>query len=456
MQIDDIKNLFDERTINKVKVGGFDIDGILRGKYISLDKFYSAAKEGFGFCDVIFGWDSSDALYDKSKVTGWHTGYPDTLAKIDLSTRRFIPWEQNCAMFIVDFYNPDGSPLEVCPRQLLRKVIKKANEMGFQPIMSSEYEYFLFKETSHSAQQKGFKDLTPLSPGMFGYSVLRASMASELMHRIIDEMYSYDVELEGIHPETGPGVYETAIKYDTALRAADKSALFKTGIKEITSQMDIIATFMAKVNSNLSGNGGHLHQSLWDMEKQKNLFYDESHELKISKIMRHYIAGQIETMPEFALFSCPTVNSYKRIAPGTLAWAPTNASWGIENRTAAVRAIIGPSQKSTRVEYRLTGADANPYIAMAASLAAGLYGIENELEPGEPFNHNTYAVSDNKFKPMPRTIEEAIELLKKSQVAPKYLGEEFVEHFIITREWEARQFHKAVTDWELQRYFEII
>lgn len=456
MQIEDIKNLFDERKINKVKVGGFDIDGVLRGKYISLDKFFSAAEDGFGFCDVIFGWDSSDDLYDKSLVTGWHTGYPDALAKIDLSTLRIVPWEPSTALLIVDFHKPEGSPLEACPRQLLQKMIGKANEMGFQPVMSSEYEYFLFRETPYSLHEKGFKNLTPLSPGMFGYSVLRASAASEVVHKIIDGMREYDVELEGVHTETGPGVYETAIKYDTALRAADKAALFKTGVKEILSRMEIVATFMAKISSDLPGCSGHLHQSLWNMERETNLFYDESDEWKMSKIMKHYIAGQIETMPEFAIFSCPTVNSYKRIAPGTLAWAPTNASWGVDNRTAAVRAIIGTSSKSTRIEYRLTGSDANPHIAMAASLAAGLYGIENELDPGEPFNKNTYVASQDKFRQMPRTLQEAIELLKGSKLARKYLGDEFVEHFIITREWEVKRFQKAVTDWELQRYFEII
>lgn len=456
MHIEKVKSVFAKRKINKVKVGGFDIDGILRGKYISLDKFFSAAEDGFGFCDVVFGWDSSDALYDKSVVTGWHTGYPDALAKIDLSTLRLIPWEPNTALFIIDFHKTDGSPLEVSPRQLLKKVIKKANKMGFQPLMSSEYEFFFFRETPRSLHEKDFKNLTPLSPGMFGYSILRASTVSELMHKIIDGMLEFDVELEGVHTETGPGVYETAIKYDTALQAADKSALFKTGVKEIASRMELVATFMAKISPDLPGCGGHLHQSLWNMEKTTNRFYDKADEWKMSKIMKHYIAGQIETMPEFAIFNCPTVNSYKRIAPGTLAWAPTNASWGVENRTASVRAITGQSPKSTRIEYRITGADANPYIAMAASLAAGLYGIENEIAPGEPFNQNTYTAPEGRFEPMPKSLEEAIELLKQSNIARKYLGDEFVEHFIITREWEVQQFRKAVTDWELQRYFEII
>ena len=287
MQIEKVKSVFAKRKINKVKVGGFDIDGILRGKYISLDKFFSAVEDGFGFCDVIFGWDSSDALYDKSVVTGWHTGYPDALAKIDLSTLRLIPWELNTALFIIDFHKTDGSPLEVSPRQLLKKVIKKANKMGFQPLMSSEYEYFFFQETPHSLHEKDFKNLTPLSPGMFGYSILRASAASELMHKIIDGMLEFDVELEGVHTETGPGVYETAIKYDTALRAADKSALFKTGVKEIASRMELVATFMAKISPDLPGCGGHLHQSLWNMEKSTNRFYDRADEWKMSKIMKH-------------------------------------------------------------------------------------------------------------------------------------------------------------------------
>lgn len=451
MDVKTIQARLAEHNFNKIKIGGFDIDGVLRGKYISPDKFTSAAESGLGFCDVIFGWDSSDSLYDNVKFTGWHTGYPDALAKIDLATFRQIPWEPSVAFFILDFYDSAGSPLPLSPRQVLKRVTAKAEALGFQPMISAEYECFFFREDPHSVREKRYKDMKPLSPGMFGYSVLRTGAHAELAHTIIDAMKAFDVELESFHTETGPGVYEIAIRYDVALRAADKAALLKTGIKQIAARNGLMATFMAKWHPNLPGCGGHLHHSLWDRELKKNLFYDPTSPDKMSVIMKHYLAGQLQLMPELTALVCPTINSYKRLVPNT--WAPTNATWGIENRTAALRAILGPSPKSVRVEYRLPGADINPYLAMAASLASGLYGIEQGVDLPNPCPANAY---EAEARPLPRSLEEATALLKQSQAAKELLGKEFVDHFVRTREWEIRQYHRAVTDWELERYFEII
>ena len=454
MEINQIKAHLESDKIQKIKLAGFDIDGVMRGKYISLDKFFSAVEKGLGFCDVTFGWDMIDQLYRQPTVTGWHTGYPDLLAKIDLSTYRAIPWEPNTALFLLDFYENADQPLAVSPRQLLQTVVRKANDMGFQPFMSAEYEYFIFRETPHSLEDKGFENMTPLSPGWFGYSVLRASAAAEIVHAIIDGMNEYDVELEGIHTETGPGVYETAIQYDTACSAADKAALFKTGVKEILARHGLVTTFMARWSPDYPGCSGHLHQSLWNLEGDTNLFADESDASGMSQTVKHYIAGQLAAMPEMMALICPTINSYKRTVPG--AWAPTNASWGIENRTASLRAIPGTSPKSTRTEYRLAGADANPHIAMAASLAAGLYGIEHQLYPGGPFNGNAYEAPQGRFEPLPRSLTEATERLKEGGITRACLGDAFVDHFIITREHEIMEFRRAITDWELKRYFEII
>ena len=249
--------------------------------------------------------------------------------------------------------------------------------MGFEPAMSTEYEFFIFKEDSHSVRTKGYKDMIPLSPGMFGYSVSRTGTHSELANSLMDSLLDFGIPLEGFHTETGPGVYEAAIRYDTALAAADKSALFKSAVKQLVARRGLIATFMAKWNQHLPGCGGHLHQSLWDPKLKKNLFSDVRDPHRMSPLMKHYMAGQLELMAEMTALICPTVNSYKRLVPNT--WAPNNASWGFENRTTALRAISGPSAKSTRVEYRLAGADLNPYIAMAASLAAGLYGVQKKL-----------------------------------------------------------------------------
>ncbi len=434
----------------RVKVGGFDVDGVLRGKSISPHKFRSAVEQGFGFCDVIFGWDSGDVLYDNARFTGWHTGYPDVLAKIDLTTFRRIPWENGIPFFLVDFHSRDGAPLAISPRQLLKAQVERANRLGFRPMMACEYEFFFFQETPHSLREKGYAGLRPLSPGMFGYSVYRASAHSALVDDLVKHMRAFDCEIEGIHTETGPGVYEVAIAVDDAVRAADKAMLFKTGAKEIAARHGLIACFMAKFNASLPGCGGHVHQSLWDPAGKENLFAGRS------ELMRHYAAGQLATMREFAPFYLPTVNSYKRTVPGT--WAPTSATWGSDNRTTALRFIEGLSPKATRVEFRLTGADLNAYIALAASLAAGLHGIERKLALPPETGGSAYErlASTPREERLPRSLEAALALLEKSAVARECLGEAFVDHYVATRDWEVRESQKAVTDWELARYMEVI
>jgi glutamine synthetase len=443
-----LRDEFERRGIRRVKVGGFDVDGILRGKYLSLDKFWGVIESGFGFCDVIFGWDIDDRLLDNTTLTGWHTAYPDTRAQIDLSTLRFIPWEPQTAAFLVDFISATGEDHPASPRQLLKRVLRRAENLGFLPKFSSEYEFFIFKETPESIREKGYRNLTPLTPGMFGYSWTRSSSQATFVHQVLDQLAAYDLEIEGFHTETGPGVYEAAIKYDTIVRAADKSALFKVALKELGHRLGILPTFMAKWNAALPGSSGHVHQSLWSRDGRENLFYDKAAPHGLSKLMRHYLAGQITLLPEICPFIAPTINSYKRMVPG--AWAPNTATWGIENRTTALRIIHG-SPTATRIEFRLCGADMNPYISMAAALASGLYGIENELEPPPAQAGNAYEATGS---PLPRTLAEATANLRRSERVRKLLGEAFVDHYVRTREWEVREFDRAVTTWELERYIE--
>jgi glutamine synthetase len=446
-----IHDVFEQRGIRKVKVGVTDIDGIFRGKYISMDKFASAAEGGFGFCDVVFGWDAADALYDNVTYTGWHTGYPDAQCKLDLDTLRFIPWEPHTALFLADFVQKNGSPLGISPRQVLQRVLDRAAQMGFQAIGANEYEFFCFDETPHSIRDKGFRDLRPLSPGMFGYSVQRASAQADFVHTVIDQMAAFGVEIEGMHTETGPGVYECAIKYGPLLQAADKAILFKTGMREIGARLGILPTFMAKISPDLPGCSGHIHLSLWDRDGHTNLFYGPDG--MPSELGRHFIGGQLVLMPQLMAMVCPTVNSYKRTVPNT--WAPTTASWGVENRTSALRWIPG-SAKGTRVEYRIASSDSNPYLAMAAALASGLWGIEHAVEPPEPIQKSAYSAPAGQYQPLPHTLEAAAASLKGSEVARTLFGEDFVRHFVETREWEVRQFNKAVTNWEMDRYFETV
>jgi glutamine synthetase len=445
-----------ERGFHHVRVGGFDIDGVLRGKYISLGKLESALQSGIGFCDVIFGWDIGDALYEDAGVsfTGWHSGYPDTLAHLEVDTLRWVPWEGGVPFILLDFYQPDGSPLEVSPRQVLRRVIDRCRKAGFEPYFASEFEFFLFRETPQSLRQKNFRNLEHLTPGMFGYSVLRASANSELVGDLVHHMRNFDLELEGIHTETGPGVYEAAIAYGPCLASADRAALFKTSAKEILAKHGVIANFMAKFSESLPGCSGHTHQSLWDLESRSNLFHDANAPNRMSDTLRWYLGGLCEVLPDFLAMFCPTINSYKRLVPGY--WAPTRACWGPENRTVALRLIPGTSSKSMRIENRLVGSDANPYLAYAASLAAGLYGIENRVEPPEAVVGNGYAAPDSAGELLPGSLEAASAKLRGSKIARDFFGDAFVDHFAATRDWEVRQFRKAVTDWELARYLELV
>jgi glutamine synthetase len=442
-----LHRIFEERNVTRVKLGGFDVDGLLRGKYVSRDKFFAAAHAGLGFCDVVFGWDVADQLYDNVQVTGWHTGYPDALATIDLSTFRMIPWEPGTAAFLLDFCDREGRPLPVSPRQVLQRVIARACRENLEARLAAEYEFFFFRENADSLRSKAFAGLVPLSPGMFGYSWVRSSQSRELVHDLQDQLAAFDVELEGFHTETGPGVFEAAITVDEASRAADKAALFKTAVKEIAHRHGVIPCFMAKWNEKLPGCSGHIHLSLW--RDGKNLFADGAGGM--SREMRRALAGQLALMGELTALVAPTINSYKRLVEG--AWAPTTASWGIENRTTALRAITGGA-KTTRIEYRQAGADMNPYLGMAAALGSALWGLEHELEPPAPVPGNAYRVHG--APPLPRTLAAATARFRESAAAREILGPEFVEHFARTREWEVRQFERAVTTWELERYFEAI
>jgi len=436
----------------KVKIAFSDMDGVLRGKYISAEKFLSVVEGHSGFCDVIFGWDMADVTYNNVSYTGWHTGYPDAAARIDLNSFRKIPWENDIPFFLGEMVDSNGKPLTICPRQLLKKVLQDAQDLGFNPCFSQEFEWYNFAETPQSAAEKNFRSLRPLTPGMFGYSILRTTLQQGFFTDLFDLMKKFKIPLEGLHTETGPGTYEAAIQYADLPEAADRAILFKTAVKEIAYRQGIMATFMAKVNENLPGCGGHIHQSLRDKTTNENIFFDGKDPLKMSMLMKQYVAGQLYCLPFLLPMYAPTINSYKRLVEG--GWAPTTLTWGIDNRTVGLR-ILNQSEKSCRLETRVAGADVNPYLAMSAALASGLYGIKNKLELKQPpTNGNGYL--DDSNGTLPRTLEEATNRMKESSIAKEILGENFTNHFTQTREWEWKQHLKGVTDWELRRYFEII
>jgi glutamine synthetase len=444
----DALKIVKQRGLSHVKVGVHDVDGVLRGKYVHIDKFKSALEGGMGFCDVVLGWDSYDQLYDNVTFTGWHTAYPDANVRIVPESCREIATEPGNLMFLCEFTGPAE---ELCPRGVLRRVLARARKLGFEVKVGFEYEFFVFAETAFSIREKGYRNLKPISPGFFGYSVLRNSVLSDWYKDLLAMCETMDMGIEGLHTETGAGVLEAALRLSDGLEAADKAALFKLFTKVLAQKRDWLATFMAKWSKDWPGCGGHMHMSLW--KDGKPVFFDDKAPHRMSRTFRQFVGGQQALMPELLGMVASTVNAYRRLIPGF--WAPTVSAWGVENRTCALRVIPG-SAKSTRVEYRIAAADANPYLALAAAVGSGLWGIEHKVDPGEPVKGNSYEKKHPAKSQLPRTLMEAAGRLKESKAARDLFGDAFVDHYSATREWEEREFRKAITEWELDRYMEII
>jgi glutamine synthetase len=446
----DIRKYIEDNRIKNIKLAIVDIDGVLRGKYVSTKKFLTALDKGLGFCNVVFGWDSNDDLYEKDSFTGWKEGFKDELATIDPTSFRILPTENNKTIIcLADFSDSDASA--VCPRSILKKILKRVDKLGFTARAALEFEFFLFNETPHSIRDKNYNNLQPMTPGNFGYSVLRNSTHADFYHEIMNLCEEMDMPLEGLHTETGPGVLEGAIEHSEPLRAADNGVLFKTFIKVWAQQNEMIANFMAKWSADYPGQSGHIHISLQNKDGSA-LFYNKDKNENMSDEMRWFIGGQQKLMPEILAMVASTCNSYTRLIPGF--WAPTAASWGVDNRTCALRAIPG-SENSQRVEYRISAADINPYLALAAALGSGIWGIENKIEPTEPIKGNAYDIDLPTEFQLPRTLTQAAQNLKTSDVARELFGNDFVDHYAYTREWEDQQQRAAITDWQLKRYFEI-
>lgn len=442
-----LEEYLDSEKIRFYKVAVVDVDGVLRGKYMDRTKFSSALRKGFGMCDVVLGWDSQDQLYDNGTVSSWETGYRDAQVCLDLSSVRLLPSEEHTAFVLGSF---TGSYQEACCRSVLRRVEAKARQMGFSVEAALEYEFFVFNETPHSAREKNYRDLEPFTPGMFGYSILRNSVHSELYRELLDEMTALEIPIEGLHTETGPGVLEAALLHCPLLEAADRAALFKTFTKAFLQRRGLMGTFMAKWSNQYPGQSGHLHLSLTD-EAGTNIFHRSEGD-GLSETFRHFVAGQVALLPELLAMVCSTTNSYRRLVPGL--WAPTHATWGIENRTTAIRAIPADAH-GTRSEYRIGPADANPYLVAAAALASGLYGIEHRLAR-DPVVGNAYDNPGAQAVSLPGTLGEASSAFRNSKAAREIFGDDFVDYYAATRDFEDRKQRRTVSDYDLARYFEII
>lgn len=460
MDMNEVKRLIDAGTVEYVKVGVPDIEGIYRGKRVAAEVFLAALSEGFAQCDVLFGWDIAENVLPNLKVSSWDRGFADWVVRPDLTTFAVVPWEQGVASCIGDLWTEQGEAVTVSPRSILSNVVEHARALGFEPLAAAELECRFFRETQVSLREKDFgPHLTPLNPGMNCYVLSQATADDHLLGRIARMMRDYGVEIEGYTREHGPGMYEMNLRYSAVMTAADRAMLFKNGVKEICHQMGLSASFMAKWHDQEDGSSGHLHLSLWDRDGEHNLFWDEKAAGHMSATFCSFLAGILDKLPEFMALYAPVVNSYKRYVEGT--WTPLNASWGLDNRTCAIR-VINTSQGAIRLENRVPGADANFYLALAAMLASGLYGIEQKLELPPRVVGNAYEAANasgrdaHHLRPLARNLTVATDLFEQSEVARTYLGSDFVDHFVATRRWEVQEYEKAVTNWERRRYFELI
>ena len=448
-----------ERGVRQVMLGLADIDGVLRGKYVSLAKFASLLRKGGGFCDCVFGWDVDDQLYDSGPEapTGWHTGFPDARYRLVVASERALPG--GSPYFIGEFVGQaDEEAHPVCPRAVLRRVLARAAKAGLTAKAGFEYELFVFRETPSSARAKGYRDLVPFTPGNFGYSVLRAAAHAEEFQGLLAYCENFRMPLEGLHCETGPGVWEGALAAAEGLEAADRAVLFKTFSKAFFQKIGAMATFMAKWSMDYPGQSGHYHFSLLD-DAGGNVFgaTGQVGDQALPVNARWALGGLCAFIPELLAMLAPTTNSYTRLVRG--AWAPTASTWGVDNRTAAFRLVPGGEDRAQqRIECRVGGADGNPYLVAAATLGAALAGIEQRIEPPTAVIGNAYDIEEGLpparcFAP---TLRHAAERFARSALARDLFGETFVRHYAATRLWEAARQERNVSDWQLARYFEIV
>jgi len=429
-----------------------DLQGRLVGKRTTGRFFLDAvADDGTENCDYLIACDMDNNPVDGYRFASYAQGYGDMLARADWDTVRITPWVDRTAMIMCDLYDVEtGELIEVAPRTILRRQVEAAAALGFLPMVASEIEFYLFKDTYDEAHDKGYRDLRPHSPWLEDYHILQTTKDEYILGQLRRGLEAAGVPVEFSKGEAGRGQHEINLDYTTAVEMADRNSVYKTAAKEIAHLNGRSVSFMAKYDFNDTGSSCHIHSSLWSLDGSTAVFDDHHGPHGMSTVFQHYLAGLIATSREFSLLWAPTINSYKRFQLGS--WAPTGIGWGIDNRTLGYRKV--GHGKGTRVECRIPGSDANSYFAFAGTLAGGLYGIKHELPLGEPFSGNGYEAPG--IDRIPWNLPDAIALWEGSTVARECFGDD-VHHHILTMakaEWQA--FNQTVTDWELRRYWERI
>jgi glutamine synthetase len=422
------------------------MQGRLLGKRIQGEFFLEeVAEHGVEGCNYLLALDMEMDPVPGYDLANWEKGYGDFGIAPDLTTLRRIPWLDATALVLCDVVRHDGGPVAESPRQILIAQYERAHELGLTPMMSSELEFYLFRESYAQAWEKDYRDLVPTIPYILDYHVLATTMDEPVIHQIRRGMQGAGIPVEFSKGEAWYGQHELNVRYADAVTAADRHTIYKNGVKEIAGLNGISATFMAKPSENDIGSSCHIHMSIVDRESGSSAFVDGEEE---TDVFRHFLGGLRNHVRELALFVAPTVNSYKRYA--TESWAPTSISWGRDNRTCGFR-VVGHGQ-SRRVECRIPGADVNPYLGFSAMLAAGMDGIEHATDPGPELVGNAYEAAG--AEPFPSTLREAVDLWEGSEFAKRAFGEAVWKHYLNYGRTEDRLFSQVVTDYERRRMFE--
>ncbi|MFG2478290.1 glutamine synthetase family protein [Streptomyces fagopyri] len=447
LAVEELRALVADGEIDTVVLAFPDMQGRLQGKRFAARFFLEEVLEhGTEGCNYLLAVDTEMNTVDGYAMSSWERGYGDFAMHPDVGTLRRVPWNAGTALLIADLAWNDGSPVVAAPRQILRRQLDRLAERGLTAQVGTELEFIVFKDTYEQAWDARYRGLTPANQYNIDYSVLGTGRIEPLLRRIRNEMQTAGLTVESAKGECNPGQHEIAFKYDEALVTCDQHAVYKTGAKEIASQEGVSLTFMAKYDER-EGNSCHIHLSLADADGTNVMAGSAQDPGGMSETMRHFLAGQLAALRDFALLYAPNINSYKRFQPGS--FAPTAVAWGHDNRTCALR-VVGHG-RSMRFENRLPGGDVNPHLAVAGLVAAGLYGIEHKLELPEACTGNAYTAE---YEHVPTTLREAAELWENSPVARAAFGDEVVAHYRNMARVELEAFDAAVTDWELRRSFE--
>ncbi len=450
LTVDALRTAVADGAIDTVIAAMVDMQGRLVGKRVT-GRFFvdEVAQDGVHACSYLLACDVEMEPLPGYQLTSWATGYHDVWLRPDLSTLRRLPWLEATALVLCDVCDEDGQPVPESPRQILHHQVERARERGFVSMVASELEFYLFRNTYEQAREKHYHGLDLYGQYSEDYHILQGTKEEWLVRQIRNGLEGAGVPVESSKGEWGPGQHEINLRYTTPVEMADRHSIYKHAAKEIAALNHVALTFMAKWRADAAGSSFHLHSSLWDRDAGRNLFWEKgAAPLGMSAAFRHYLGGQLAGARQLAYLFAPYINSYKRYVAGT--FAPVLAVWSHDNRTCGFR-VVGEGQ-SLRVENRIPGADANPYLAIAATIASGLWGVERNLEPPAMFTGDAYKAEG--LPRVPATLREATDELERSDIARWAFGDRVVEHYLHTARLEQQVFDRAVTCWELGRNFE--